>query len=345
MPDVNLASVDLNLLYVLATVLEERSATRAARRLHVTQSAVSSALRRARELFRDPLVERRPHGLEPTPRALALLPSLRAWVEGTRGILAGPATFDPARSVRTFRVACTDAMAATLLRPMLRLLLERAPMARLRIVTLDRLLAEDGLARGEVDLLIGIPPVLPEEHEAELVYRDPMMCIVRLDHPQVRGRLTLDTYAALPHVDVALFDSVDDTVDRALSKHGRSRVVQVAVPHFLSVPLAVAETDCIATVSSRLARAFADRLPLRILKPPVQLEAVEVRQVWHRRSAADEGVRFLREVVRDASTARPAGRRTPRSSADRHSGAGRGREPADARTRGERAIAPDPPNG
>jgi DNA-binding transcriptional LysR family regulator len=180
---------------------------------------------------------------------------------------------------------------------------DRAPGARLRMVTLDRLIAEDGLARGQVDLLIGIPPVLPDGHEAELVYRDPMKCIVRAGHPKVRARLSLDTFASLPHVDLALFGAVDDAVDRALAKCGRSRVVQVALPHFSSVPLAVAETDCVATLSSRLARAFASRLPLGVFKPPVDLEPVEIRQVWLRRSGADGAIRFLREVVREAARA------------------------------------------
>jgi len=169
------------------------------------------------------------------------------------------------------------------------------------MLTLDRLIAEDGLARGEVDLLIGIPPVLPAGHEAELVYRDPMECIVRRDHPTVRTRLSLGAFASLPHVDLALFDAVDETLDRALSKRGLSRTVRVALPHFSSVPLAVVETDCVATLSSRLARAFASRLPLRVLKPPVTLDPIEIRQVWHRRTEADEAVRFLRAVVLDAA--------------------------------------------
>jgi DNA-binding transcriptional LysR family regulator len=168
-------------------------------------------------------------------------------------------------------------------------------------LTLDRALAEDGLARGDLDLLIGIPPVLPEGHEAELVYRDPMACIVRARHPTVRSRLTLEAFTQLPHVDIALFGNVDDAIDRALAKHGRSRSVQVALPHFSSVPLAVAETDCVATLSSRLARAAAERLPLRVLKPPVALDPIEIRQVWHRRSEIDGAVRFLREVVREAA--------------------------------------------
>jgi len=310
MRDVNIGAVDLNLLHMLATVLEEKSATRAASRLHVTQSAVSNALRRARGIFGDQLVIRRPHGLEPSPRALTLLPALRDWVEGTRRLLAEVPVFDPGRSTRTFRIACSDAIAATLLQPILRLLLGRAPATRLHMLTLDRFLAEDGLARGEVDLLIGIPPVLPDGHDAELVYRDPLECIVRAGHPAARARLSLDAFASLPHVELALFGTVDDAVDRALSKHGRSRTVQIAVPHFSSVPLALAETDCVATVSSRLARAFAERLPLRVLKPPVTLDPIEVRQVWHRRSEIDGAVRFLREVVRDA--AKVTRKRSPR---------------------------------
>lgn len=301
MRDVNLGAVDLNLLHVLAAVLEERSATRAAKKLHVTQSAVSNALRRARLLFGDPLLVRRPYGLEPTPRGLTLEPALREWIEGARRLLADAPSFHPGSSTRTFRIACSDAIAATLLRPILRLLTQRAPAARLRLLTLDRLVAEDGLARGEVDLLVGIPPVLPDGHDAELVFRDAMECIVRADHPRVRRRLSLDVFAGLPHVELALFDAIDDRVDRALAQHGRNRTVQVVLPHFSSVPLAVAETDCVATLSSRLARQFARRLPLRVVRPPVSLQPIEVRQVWHRRAAEDGALLFLRGVVRDAA--------------------------------------------
>lgn len=304
MHDVNLATVDLGLLYLVSVVLEEKSATRAARRLHVTQSAVSNGLRRARELWGDPLLVRRPRGLEPTPRGLSLLPGLRAWTEETRRLLSESPAFDPRETRRVFRIACSDAVALTLLQPILRILGRRAPVAGLRLITLDRLVAEDGLARGDVDLLIGIPPVLPEGHSAELVYRDPMACIVRRDHPQVRRTLGLDVFARLPHVDLALFDAIDDTVDRALAKHGLSRRVRVALPHFSSVPLAVLETDAVATVSRRLARAFARQFPIRVLPPPVKLDPIEIRQVWHRRSDGDGAVAFLREVIADAGRRR-----------------------------------------
>jgi DNA-binding transcriptional LysR family regulator len=328
MRDVNLSSVDLNLLLVVAMVLEEGSATRAATKLHVTQSAVSNALRRARDVFADPLVVREAHGLTPSPRGRLLLPALRAWLEEAQRLISSAPAFDPSTSSRTFTIACSDSVALVLLQPLLRRMQAVAPHAKLRLLTLDRLLAEDALSRGDADLLIGMPPVLPAGQTAELVYRDPMVCIVRLDNPRVRTRLTLETYASLPHVDLALFGAVDDRVDRALGLHGRSRVVSVALPHFAIVPLAVMEIDGVATVARRLARVFAAQLPLKVVKPPVDLQEIEISQIWHRRSEGDEAIGFLRALVRDlgAATDVVAQQRPTRSTPDRASKLGGHRE-------------------
>lgn len=297
MPELNLASIDLNLLNVVATVLETGSATKAAAKLHVTQSAVSNALRRARALFGDPLVLREPHGLRPTARGDALAPELRAWLEEAKRLLHGADAFEPARSGRTFTIACSDAVALVLLGPLLRRLSAEAPNVVLRLTTLDRLIEGDGLARGEVDLLIGIPPVVPPGHRAEAVYVDPMRCVVRRDHPRVKGRLGLDTYTELPHVELALFSSPDDAVDRALAAKGRVRRVAVAVPHFSVLPVAVAASDAVATLGLRLATVFAERHGLEVLAPPVPLPALEIRQVWHRRADTDRGLQWLRAQV------------------------------------------------
>jgi DNA-binding transcriptional LysR family regulator len=298
MPDVNLGSIDLNLLLVVATVLETQSATRAARRLHVTQSAVSNALRRAREIFGDPLVTRQPHGFRPTALGAALLPSLRRWLEDARRIVANEPRFEPATSQRMFSIACSDAIAMVLLRPLLRVLRARAPRAGLRLSTLDRLITEDTLVRGEVDLLVGIPPYLPRGHLAEPVYEDPFACLVHAR--AIAGkRLSLDAFAALPHVELALFGDIDDAVDRALAVTGHSRHVKVAVASFAVIPHAVIETRGVCSMGERVARALATR-ELRTMRPPVKLPPLEIRQVWHERSDADEGVQFLRRAVLDA---------------------------------------------
>lgn len=325
MSEVNLASIDLNLLLVVATVLEERSATRAAARLHVTQSAVSNALRRARAIFGDPLVVREPHGLAATPRAATLAPALQAWLEEARRLVRGAASFDPATSTRTFAIACSDSVSTMLLGPLLATLRARAPKTRLRLITLDRLIAEDALARGEADLLVGIPPVLPPGHAAELLFRDPLDCIVPADGAPPGRALTLAAYADTPHVELALFGARDDRVDRALARRGKTREVAVTVPHFSSVPLAVLETGGVATIARRLAQVFATWMPLAIKAPPVPLEPIEIRQVWHRRTDDDAAVVFLREAVKDAADRAVVTRRLSRSG--RRTRNGRGTDP------------------
>ncbi len=309
MRDVNLAAVDLNLLLVVSTVLEERSATRAAAHLHVGQSAVSNALRRARDLFGDPLVVREPHGLSPTPFGAALAPRLSRWLDEAARLVAGSPPFDPLTSTRTFAIACADALTVTLIPPLLRVLARRAPRAGLRVVTLDRLIAEDGLARGEVDLLVGMPPEIPPGHDAELVHRDPARCLV----PKGSPRLTLERFASLPHVELALFGENEDTVDRALARRGRHRRVAVSLPHFTAIPLAVVETGGVATLMERVARALSRGLPLEVVAPPIPLPALAVHQLWRRTSGPDEGVAFLRAAVREASRASIPARRRARA--------------------------------
>jgi DNA-binding transcriptional LysR family regulator len=160
MPDVNLAAVDLNLLVVLDAVLAERSATKAAATLHVTQSAVSNALRRLRSMFDDALVIRTAYGFVPTPRAQALAPSLRALLADTEKLLSS-ADDSHSQRPRSFMLACTDAIGVSLVPGLLRALGRQLPLARLRVVTIEHELSNQGLAGGEVDLLIGIPPYLP----------------------------------------------------------------------------------------------------------------------------------------------------------------------------------------
>jgi DNA-binding transcriptional LysR family regulator len=319
MPDVKLAAIDLNLLNVLAT--GPRAAQRHARRARAARHAVGGEQRapaRADSLWR-PLVVRRPHGLEPTARAARLLPSLRAWLEDARRLVADLPSFDPAHSTRTFCISCTDAVAVTLLQPVLRLLGERAPghepaHADARS-THHRGRARARRNRSAHRHSAGAPS--RARGGARVPRRDGMYRSPRSPdgaHPALGGRLRRSC-ARGPR----LFDRVDDTLDRALARHGKSRVVRVALPHFSSVPHAVLETDCVATLSSRLARAFSSRLPLRVLKLPVALDPIEVRQVWHRRSEGDGAVQFLRTIVRDAarlSEPRERGRRStphPRS--------------------------------
>lgn len=303
MKDVNLAAIDLNLLVVVDAVLQERSATRAAARLHLTQSAVSNALRRARAVFGDPLVVRTGRGFATTARADALAPRLGALLGEVRGVLGEGSTFRPEASARRFTIAATDAVAIVVLPGLLARFAGRLPRAQLRVVTLDHVVGAGGLERTGVDLLIGAPPMISPGCEAEALFEDPKVALVRADHPAVGRRLSLATYAALPHVELALFGEPDDHIDRALAARGLQRRVQIAVPHVAGLPFLVAGSDRVATVIRSVARTFAGPLGLRVLAPPIELPALAVRQIWHRRFTDDPGHRLLRELVRGAARA------------------------------------------
>ncbi|MCA9688355.1 MAG: LysR family transcriptional regulator [Myxococcales bacterium] len=299
MSDVNLSAMDLNLLVVVDAVLRERSATLAAARLHLTQSAVSNALGRARAVFGDPLVVRNGRGFALTPRAEAMRPQLEELLARVRGLL-DEAARGPETTTRRFTIACTDAIGWVLLPRLLPLFEAEFPRARLRTVTLAPVVNE-GLERADIDLVIGVPPATPPGCTAEELFADPMVAVVRDDHPEVRRKLRLETYARLPHAELALFGEPEDRVDRALAAHGLRRRIQVTVPHIATLPHLVAGSDRVATLIQSVARPFASKLSLRLCKPPVELPPLVVSQIWHHRRDDDAHGQVLRSLVRAAA--------------------------------------------
>jgi DNA-binding transcriptional LysR family regulator len=298
---INIGAVDLNLLVVLHVVLEEQSATRAARRLHVTQSAVSNALARLREQLHDPLVVRHSRGLAPTPHANALRPQLSRLVSDALAVFEPPARYAPQTSRREFRIACADYCGVVLLPRLFELLQARAPQSTLRLVPLEQL-ASGGLAR-DIDLHIGMPPNLPKGCHTQALFKDEFVCLLRRERgTSTRGRMSLQQYLARPHVRVSVLDTASDPIDQLLAQRGLARQVALVVPHFSVVPHVVARSGCIATLSRQLAQAYAQDTRLCVRLPPIAMPARALQMIWHERSAADEGAHFLRDLVVEAAT-------------------------------------------
>jgi DNA-binding transcriptional LysR family regulator len=297
---VNLSAIDLNLLVVLHAVLDERSATRAARRLGVTQSAVSNALARLRDLFSDPLVVRHARGLTPTPRAQALAPKLAVLLGELGAMIGSDASFDARTSTREFTLACADYYGAVVLPPLIELVRARAPLARLRLVSLEQLVRGGGLA-DDVDVHVGRPPELLAGCTAQALFHEQFVCITRRGPRPSAKRMTLREYREAAHVRVQVLDNVRDPIDVALAKQGVIRNVALTVPHFSLAPLVVLRTGYVATLSARLAEVYASFLPLELRAPPLRMAAVPVQMVWHRRTDQDAGARFFRSLVVDAS--------------------------------------------
>jgi DNA-binding transcriptional LysR family regulator len=301
----NLAAVDLNLLLVLHTVLEERSATRAARRLHVTQSAISNALARLRALLGDPLFVRSGRALAPTSRAAALQPRLADALRQLEGAIAGEASFDPRTTERRFTIACTDYDEVTFLPHIVALFARRMPLANLRVVTLDYVINRDAMATGDVDLLLALSNAPIQACDKEELVIDDVVLVARHDHPKVGAgaRLSRADFNSLRHVDLMLFGDkglLHRPLERTLARAGLVRNVALAVPHFFMVALAVARTDFIAGLPRTFAREMAALLPLRLIETPVRIPGFSTSMFWHHRARQDVAAAAFRQIVREA---------------------------------------------
>lgn len=310
----NLRGLDLNLLRVLDALLRERHLTRAAKGLGLSQPAASHALSRLRAHLGDPLFVRSSAGLEPTPRAAALAPKLRSAMLALSECVTGMPAFDPLTARTSFTLSTADYGSFVLVPPLLEHLSRQAPGVNVWV----RSVREDTfaeLARGDADVHAG--PIAqgataPGIH-MEPLFEEEFVCVVRKDHPRVRGPLDLDTYADLPHVFVAPRGTPGGIVDQVLAKHRRKRRVAIAVPQFLLAPFLVSKSDMVLTIGRRVAEDFAAMLPLRILEPPITIPPFVTQLVWHERTQGDPAHQWFRARIMDAlpATTKRAKERVP----------------------------------
>src|SRR5450830_1762892 len=185
MPARNVADIDFKLLMVFDAVLRCGSLTLAADNLGITQPAISKSVQRLREYFDDPLMVRTTKGMEPTPKALELAPSVREILEVFRNKLEFAPEFLPAQSNREFQFYATDLGNLIFLPRLLLALKQRAPFARLRSVQIEPRHLVPGLESGEIDIAIGAFPDFGAGIYQQRLYREIYTCLVRAGHPVV----------------------------------------------------------------------------------------------------------------------------------------------------------------
>ncbi len=297
-----LAGVDLNLLTSLDALLDERNVTRAARRLGVSQPAVSHNLRRLRELLGDPLLVRTPTGMQATPRAIELRPAVRAALDAAEAVLQAAPAFDPARAERTFLLAMVDQSALQLLPPLVERITAQAPgiTLQLRPPPLDSFTA---LTDGELELAVGVFRDAPAGIRSEEIWTESFACVVRRGGPGTRGPFDLARYLARSHLLVAPAGRPGSVVDSLLAEAGRQRRITVVVPHFLVAPAIIATSDLVWTAPAGLARALAERYPLALRPPPLAIPSFAISMRWHLRLDRDPGLAWLRAQLRDIAPA------------------------------------------
>ncbi|RWA56374.1 LysR family transcriptional regulator [Cupriavidus sp. UYMSc13B] len=318
----NLARIDLNLLRVFDAVFEDRNLLAAGKRLHLSQSAISHALGRLRDVLQDDLFVRTAKGMEPTARAVAMATPIRSALRQIQTAL-GDEPFAPASARREFVVVANDYITLLLLSRLSQRLRAEAPMVDLVVRPSTRLDLAGQIDIGRIDIAIGIFAEVPTRFQSMVVWKQTEVLVTHRDHPIGDRALTNEDLLTYPLVAVSLGGQEEGAVSGFILERGLARQsemfdrqaledafagsaslprIRVAVAHSLAIPSLVRHSDMLALVPSPLGREFERNGELRIHPVPYPTPMTSVRAVWHGRNAEDPALQWLRKQIADVAS-------------------------------------------
>jgi len=284
-----LKGLDLNLLMVLDVLLQECNVSRAAQRLGLGQSTVSSSLARLREHFSDELLVKGNHGMLPTAFSQELKPIVRQWLQAVGGLLALPSTFVPAQCRATVRIACTDDHAQQLLPQVIRAISRQAPAMHVQLLAAPRGSTENldaWMAREQIDFMIASEGA----SHSEALLEEEWHCIARADHPALQSGLNLDTFNRLPHLRVVGQRFAGD----------EAREISAQVPGYLALDSYLEGGEAIACVPASLSRAYRTQKPLQVWPMPFEAAKLVQRLSWRAGFMQAPLHDWLRQLIRSS---------------------------------------------
>nr|WP_310432286.1 LysR family transcriptional regulator [Streptomyces sp. 3330] len=290
--------LDLNLLVALDVLLEEQSVQGAARRLHLSEPAMSRTLGRIRKALGDPVLVRAGRRMVPTPRAIAVRAEVSAVVERARALFAPVDGADLRTVTRSFTILGHDAIAAAHGPALYARAAAEAPGIRLRFLSESHIDAPF-LREGTADLEVGVLDTAAPEVHREPLHEDRMMGVARAGHPLLEGELTPERYAReADHIIVSRRGRLHGPVDAALAELGLERRVVGAVGSLPSSLFVIRDTDLVG-LNTAWGLPLARSLGLVSFEVPLPLPPLRLGMAWHPRHDADPAHAWLRGAVRD----------------------------------------------
>ncbi|WP_077049347.1 LysR substrate-binding domain-containing protein [Pseudomonas sp. KK4] len=288
---------DLNLLPVFVALMEERSVTRAALRLGITQPALSNALNRLRDTLQDPLFIRERYGIKPTQFAEEIAPVIAETLATLDGVLAGRQHFDPATATRQFNIAANSYVEIVLMPSIIARLRQLAPGVKMSLIPFGYDLAETGVISGTTDMVLGRIVEPPDNLIIQHLMDDGLACVVRADHPDIDRSMSREQYEALRHVNIQPPGRLRAGLFQVLDRQGLRRELAISVTHFLAVPEIIAVTDYCATLPRLICNQIAKDSRLKVVEAPVDLGTFPVEIAWHVRYRNDPAHRWFRQLL------------------------------------------------
>lgn len=296
----NTNTFDLNLLRVLDALLRERSVSRAAERLALSQPAVSNALNRLRELLDDPLLVRVGRAMQPTPRALELEAPIRDALQRIQQSLSGGDSFDAARSRQRFTLALTDYAELLCMPALLQRLGTEAPGMALDVRHLTPSLPVEALDKGDLDLVLGRFEEVPARFQRRSWTHETLRLVARCEHPQVQGKIDLPTFLGQRHLWVS-GGQTKGMVDQWLASQGLRRQITYVTPNYLQAAHLVASSELLTVLPTRLAEHFARLLPLQVLELPFDVGQFHLELVYLAQRERDVALQWLVGRIAEAA--------------------------------------------
>jgi DNA-binding transcriptional LysR family regulator len=295
----NWNAFDLNLLVVFDAIMQDKTLTRAGQRLGMSQPAVSHALARLRHMLKDDLFVRTPDGMRPTPRAERMARPARAALHELQVTLEAD-EFEASQASRTFRVAVNNCAARAVIPALVRRMAKLAPSVILDVRPLGALNVLDQLDHGEIELALSTLVDGGDRFKCVGLLEDEYVVLMSDDHSMAADpEMSIEDFAALPHIDIT--SSGDDThfVDDVLAEHGLARLVAARLPLHSLVSVMVG-SQAVAVVPRRVAADLVAVCPLAMLPLPFASPRISLSMIWHRRLDNHPAHRWLRGTCRDA---------------------------------------------
>jgi DNA-binding transcriptional LysR family regulator len=292
---------DLNLLPIFVALMEERSVTRAAERVGMTQPALSNALARLRAMLQDQLFVRERYGIQPTSIALELAPMIAEALARLDDAVLGQQDFDPAKAERVLTIAPNGYVEFVLVPAIVAKLQEAAPGIKLRLTPYGNDVVETGVISGTTALVLGRIVDPPDNLVVQHLMDEGLACVVRAGHPEIRDSISREQFERLKHVNVVPPGRMRAGLFQALAQQQVKRDVAISVTNFFAVAEMIAVTDYIATLPNLICRRLAHDPRVKVLRAPVDLGTFPVEMAWHMRYRHDPAHRWLRSVIVDVA--------------------------------------------
>ena len=285
---------ETKLLRLFDVLYSQGSVTAAAQQLGLSQPTVSIWLAQLRERLGDPLFVRTSRGMQPTPRAEALIGVVRTALDALHQIGGMAPEFDPSLSERRFCIAMSDASHVNLLPQILGHLRTTAAHCSLKAGIIDSALPER-LQSGDADLALGLIPELGAGFYQQTLFMQDWVCLVRTGHPRIRAPLTRDDYRREGHIEIAS-GTGHRLLEHALRRARITRTVVLELPGFLGLAAVLETSDLLVTVPRQTGETLAGHNGLDLHPCPFPIAPFSVKQHWHARFHHDPGNRWLRQA-------------------------------------------------